>query len=220
MTSIAIIGRGRLGAVAVMSARSAGWGVRRIVTNKIEPAWDVAPTGRVLSDYAEYKWPRIPVDRSGDWRKLIGEDVDLILSVLYDRVIGADLIYSGPRVLNLHMGMLPEFRGMRPNNWALARGDQDPDAEHWAGVTLHEVDERLDTGPIVAQARFSIFPAVDEVRDVYRRAIHAAEGILRHTLPIVDQIKARPQVESNAHYYSGKDIPLLGNRSNWTRETS
>lgn len=214
MTSIAILGRGRLGAAAVAAALAAGMDVRRVVTNRIEPAWDLTPTGKVLSEHVPFVWPRIPVDRSGDWRTLVGFDVDLLLSVLYDRIIGPELIRGGPRILNLHLGKLPEYRGMRPINWALRNG------ESVAGVTLHEVDEGIDTGPIVAQATFSIWPEVDEVRDVYERAIYAAEGILRHVLPILDHIEAVPQDESRAGYYSTADMARLGERANWTRETS
>lgn len=216
MRSMAIIGRGHLGAVAVDVALASGWDVRRVVTNKVQPDWDLTPTRRWLSDHVLFGWPHldIPIDRSGDWRKLIGLDVDVILSVLYDRIIGKDLIDGPARVLNLHLGKLPEYRGMRPINWSLRNG------ETVAGVTLHEVDPGIDTGPIVAQTTFSIWPEIDEVRDVYRRAVHAGEGILRETLPILDRLPAVPQDETRAGYYSTADMALLGDRANWTRSTS
>lgn len=212
--SIAIIGRGRLGMRAVTEALAAGWDVKLVVTNKVEPDWDRTPTGHLLSDAVPRHMPWIRVDRSGDWRRLVGIGVDVVLSVLYDRIIGAELIHSGPRVLNLHMGKLPEYRGMRPVNWALRNGDTT------AGVTLHEVDEGIDTGPIIAQTTFMIWPEIDEVRDVYRRAVHAAEGILHETMPHLDTLPAVPQDESRAGYYSTADMAKLGNRLEWTRDES
>jgi methionyl-tRNA formyltransferase len=206
MTSLAIIGRGHLGIVALETVVAQRWDVRAVVVNHEEPAWD-----RSLSSYVERFYPRIPLDRSGDWRQLVGVDVNLVLSVMYDRIIGADLIDGPARILNLHLGKLPEYRGMRPINWALKNG------ESVAGVTLHEVDTGIDTGPIVAQTTFSIWPDLDEVRDVFGRAVRAAEGILRDTLPIVDRIKAVPQNELAAGYYSSTDMPRLGDRSDWTR---
>lgn len=215
MRSIAILGRGRLGCAAVREALAAGWDVRMVVTNKPEPAWDLTPQRMLLSDNVPYAWPRIPVDRSGDWRNLIGLEVDVVLSVLYDRIIGKALIDGPARVLNLHLGKLPEYRGMRPINWALHKGDAT------AGVTLHEVDEGIDTGPIVGQTTFSIWPEVDEVRDVYRRAVHAAEGILRDTMPRLDVLPAVAQDESRAAYYNAQESALvLGERTNWTRAES
>lgn len=208
MTSIAIIGRGRLGIAALHASMAAGFDIRKVVVNAVEPAWD-----RSLSKHVRRFFPTLEpkLDTSGDWRNLIGLDVDLVLSVMYDRIIGADLIDGPARVLNLHLGKLPEYRGMRPINWALKNG------ESAAGVTLHEVDTGIDTGPIVAQSTFSVYPDIDEVGDVYGRAIRAAEGILRDVLPIVEQIKAVPQDESRACYYSAKDMPRLGERADWTR---
>jgi methionyl-tRNA formyltransferase len=204
MTSTVVIGRGRLAIVALREALAAGHDVRRVVVDT-EPSWDVS-----LSQFAR-AYPSLDVDMSGDWRCLVGLDVDLILSVGYTRVIGAELVAGAARILNLHLGKLPEYRGMRPVNWALKNG------ERIAGVTLHEVDSGIDTGPIVAQATFSIWPEVDEVRDVWLRAVYAGEGLLRSVLPIVDRAEAVPQDESRAHYYTAADIGRLGERSDWTR---
>jgi methionyl-tRNA formyltransferase len=200
----AIIGRGHLAVIAFDVLRKLGT-VVKVVTNRIEPLWDArlrAHVGRL--------YPQVDLDTSGDWRQLLGTDADLVLSVMYDRIIGRELI-DQTRVLNLHLGKLPEYRGMRPVNWALKNG------ESVAGVTLHEVDEGIDTGPIIAQTTFSIFPDVDEVKDVYGRSVRAAENILRDYLPIVDLLKATPQDESRAHYYSAADIARLGERTDWTR---
>lgn len=207
MKSVAIIGRGHLGIVAVEEVMALRWDLRQVVVNHDEPDWD-----RCLSSYVRRTWPTVPVAQSGDWRYLVDLDVDLILSVQYDRIIKRPLVGGPARILNLHLGKLPEYRGMRPVNWALKN------RESIAGVTLHEIDgEGIDDGPIVAQATFSIYPDVDEVRDVYGRAVRAGTALLRDTLPIVDHIKAVPQDECRAGYYSARDIPLLGDRTDWTR---
>lgn len=203
--NVAIIGRGRLACEALKVAVECGYDVRRVVVDT-EPEWDES-----LSGYARRLYPDVPLDLSGDWRALLDVDLDLVLSVQYTRIIGADLIDGKARVLNLHLGKLPEYRGMRPINWVLKNG------ESVAGVTLHEVDTGIDTGPIVAQSTFSIWPDVDEVRDVWLRAVHAGEGILRSVLPIVDRLKAVPQDESRAAYYNTADMALLGERADWTR---
>ncbi len=201
---VAIIGRGHLGVIALDVLRKLGT-VVKVVTNRVEPLWDAR-----LRAHVQRVSPNVELDTSGDWRHLLGADVELILSVMYDRIIGAELI-DQTRILNLHLGKLPEYRGMRPVNWALKNG------ESVAGVTLHEVDEGIDTGPIVAQTTFSIFPDVDEVKDVYGRAVRAAENILRDYMPIIDLLKGTPQDDSRARYYSAADIARLGERTGWTR---
>lgn len=155
----------------------------------------------------------VPHFYSGDWRDAVvaGFTWDLALSIFYDRRIGKSLIGRCGRILNLHNGLLPQYRGCRPINWALKNGDDK------AGVTLHEVTPRFDDGPIVGQVAFSIYPE-DEVRDVYARACEYGFRLLADTLPILDRIQAVPQDESAAHYYTLKDAELLGNRSGWTRK--
>jgi len=52
--------------------------------------------------------------------------------------------------LNLHKGLLPDYRGMPPGFWELHDGAE------FSGVTVHRVDEGLDTGPIVLQRRLPV----------------------------------------------------------------
>jgi methionyl-tRNA formyltransferase len=49
--------------------------------------------------------------------------------------------------LNLHAGITPKYRGVHGGYWALAQGE--PEA---CGVTVHLVDEGVDTGPVLGQA--------------------------------------------------------------------
>ena len=51
-------------------------------------------------------------------------------------------------ILNTHVGMTPRYRGVHGAYWALAQNDP----EH-CGVTVHLVDEGIDTGSVLYQAR-------------------------------------------------------------------
>lgn len=53
--------------------------------------------------------------------------------------------------LNIHMALLPRNRGANPIQWAIING------ENYTGVTLHEISEDIDAGPIVDQKRIRIF---------------------------------------------------------------
>lgn len=53
-------------------------------------------------------------------------------------------------ILNTHVGMTPRYRGVHGAYWALAQGDP----EH-CGVTVHLVDEGIDTGGVLYQARIN-----------------------------------------------------------------
>ena len=145
---------------------------------------------------------------ASDWR------IDLVFSVYYDHILPGWFIEKCGRILNIHNGPLPRYRGVSPINWALKNG------ERTHGVTIHEITSGVDSGPIVAQVEFSIYPELDEVVDVYERALAFGWTLFEHTMPILDRIRAQPQDESIATSYSRRDDAALGDRRGFTRATS
>jgi len=72
-------------------------------------------------------------------------EVDFIISYNYAYIIGQEIISLFPhRIINLHISLLPWNRGAAPNIWSFI--DQTP-----SGVTIHEIDEGVDTGDILLQ---------------------------------------------------------------------
>jgi methionyl-tRNA formyltransferase len=80
-------------------------------------------------------------------------ELDAVISFLFWERIREPLI-SGPRIgcLNFHPAPLPDIRGLGGYNIAIAEG-----MPEW-GVSAHFVDERFDTGDLVAVERFPIAP--------------------------------------------------------------
>lgn len=60
------------------------------------------------------------------------------------------------KVINIHPALLPSFPGTRGYEDTFGYGGK------WGGITVHFVDEGEDTGPIIAQAVYPIFPADNE----------------------------------------------------------
>lgn len=82
------------------------------------------------------------------------------------------------RIVNVHPSLLPAFPGMRAIDEALAAGVET------TGVTVHYVDEGIDTGPVIRQE-----PVPVEPRDTLEERIHAVEHRL---LPeVVEELCAR-----------------------------
>ena len=82
--------------------------------------------------------------------------VDLICLAGFMRILSAGFTdrYRG-RILNIHPSLLPDFRGLNPQQQALDAGVSE------AGCTVHFVDAGVDTGPLVAQARVDVLPGDD-----------------------------------------------------------
>ena len=76
---------------------------------------------------------------------------DLFLVVSYGKIIPASWLTT-PVIgtFNLHFSLLPKYRGALPISEAIKNGDRE------TGVTLMQMDELLDHGPIISQAKISI----------------------------------------------------------------
>jgi methionyl-tRNA formyltransferase len=71
--------------------------------------------------------------------------------VIGTRIIGRETLAAiDVPVINSHAGWNPKYRGQAGGYWALAKGDPDH-----AGVTVHLVDEGVDTGDILYQEKFT-----------------------------------------------------------------
>ncbi len=72
--------------------------------------------------------------------------VDVALVMAYGRILPLDVL-SAPRrgAMNLHASLLPRYRGAAPINWVIVNG------ETQTGVSLMQMDEGLDTGPVFSR---------------------------------------------------------------------
>lgn len=177
-----------------------------------EPAW----TDSLVAWAQEHG---VPFVESGHYKDIPGvhdQDwgVDLAFSVFYDKIIRDWYISKCRRILNWHNSPLPRYRGVSPINWALKNNE----SQH--GVTIHQITPGIDDGPIVAQLMYSIYPDIDEVVDVYNRAIEYGWTLFQQTMPLLDRITPQPQDDSASTYYNVKQNPLLGERRAFTRAQS
>ena len=149
--------------------------------------------------------------QSGDYKHLPEFEIDLAFSCFYDKIIKKDFINKCGRILNLHNSPLPHYRGVSPINWAL----KDKRSEH--GITIHEITEGIDDGPIVAQVKYSIYPETEEVIDVYNKALNYGHTLFLETMPILDKIKAKEQ-KGKIIYHDSSENDRLGNRRGFKRD--
>lgn len=101
-------------------------------------------------------------------QELVNRKIDFVVLAGYMRLVGPTLLepYQG-RILNLHPSLLPSFPGKDAIGQALAAG-----VPH-TGVTVHFVDEGMDTGPIIVQETVGIEEG--ETRDTLTAKIQAVE---------------------------------------------
>ncbi|MGB5694530.1 MAG: methionyl-tRNA formyltransferase [Polyangiales bacterium] len=144
-------------------------------------------------------------------QKLRALRADVGVVVAYGRILPRSVL-DAPRAgcVNVHASLLPRWRGAAPIQWSIVHGDEQ------TGVTLMQMDEGMDTGPILASASTRIGPD-DDAATLSERLSKMGASLLREQLPryVAGQLAARPQDESAATM-----APLLGRehgRIDWSQ---
>jgi phosphoribosylglycinamide formyltransferase-1 len=102
----------------------------------------------------------------GDWVEELA--ADLVVLAGYMQLLSAAFVQRfRNRVINIHPALLPAFPGLDAIGQALEAGVET------TGVTVHFVDEGVDTGPTILQRELPMPPGGE--RDELERAVHALE---------------------------------------------
>jgi methionyl-tRNA formyltransferase len=118
-----------------------------------------------------------------------GPEVNVSMS--YDQILRKRIIELAPMgFLNCHAGALPFYRGRNVLNWALING------ENHFGVTVHYIDEGIDTGDIICQRFDRILPEDDYASLLDKVVRLCANTLVDALLQLTNgQIQATPQAE-------------------------
>jgi methionyl-tRNA formyltransferase len=109
--------------------------------------------------------------------------------------------------VNFHYGLLPQCRGPQPILWHILNNDAE------GGITLHRLDEGIDTGPVVLQEKLAIGPG-DTYGILQSKLAHLgakSAATLLKILSFGSIIPAAPQDETKAAYYknpTARDLML------------
>jgi methionyl-tRNA formyltransferase len=127
-----------------------------------------------------------------------------VICVFGSSILRAPTIQCARRgVLNLHSGLLPEYRGAKSEFWALANGEFDR-----VGATVHFIDEGVDTGPIVARTVVPV-AADDDDRSLRCKTIEAGVEAVLQTLDrmATGNVESFPQRRAEGKAYSTPTLP-------------
>ncbi len=137
---------------------------------------------------------------------------DLILVINYNKIIDVSNT-KAPLMLNIHMGLLPTYRGNSANSWSILNGDRN------VGYTIHEVEEVLDGGKIFYKFQYHInqYESYFEAKNAINTNIaiqlpDVLNSILNGTIKGVDQTNAK-------FIYTSKLVPEDGIITNWNHKT-
>lgn len=143
--------------------------------------------------------------------ELVAASTDGVVWSLNNRIIfRAPVLSSGLRVLNVHHGPLPAYRGLPEVAlvYAMLRGERE------FAATLHQVDEGIDTGPVLAADRYPIGPD-EPFHTVLRRGLQICHRLFERCLPLVAADPAwkgepaRPGGAGREGYFGRRELARL-----------
>ena len=128
--------------------------------------------------------------------KIVELNPDIIFSLYYRRILPKEII-NLPRMgcINIHPSALPNYRGPVPTAWAIENGEKD------FGITLHYMDEGIDTGDILYQEIFEI-GEYETGYELYTRAMVLGFDIFKRKYESIlnGSLLAIPQSGKGSYY--------------------
>jgi methionyl-tRNA formyltransferase len=206
---IIFAGTPEFAAVALKALHAAGFEIPLVLTQPDRPA------GRGLQLHAsEVKQfaiaHNIPVAQpislrlDGKYPEVAREAHDLLQSTPHDVMVVAAYGLILPRsvlaipqygCINIHASLLPRWRGAAPIHRAIEAGDTE------TGVTIMQMEEGLDTGPMLAMRRIPISPD-DTTGSLHDKLADLGGTMIVETLQKLQSglITSNPQPEAGANY--------------------
>jgi methionyl-tRNA formyltransferase len=120
--------------------------------------------------------------------------LDWLFIIGWSQIARRELLRAPARgVLGMHPTLLPVGRGRAAIPWAILKGLSE------TGVTLFQLDEGVDTGPVLAQHKISVAPA-ETATDLYEKVQQAHRLLIREVWASLEADLIRPvaQDESKA----------------------
>lgn len=129
-------------------------------------------------------------------------EFDLVVSFGYKHLIKGDSLRSAAcPVVNIHISYLPYNRGMHPIFWSFF--DETP-----LGVTIHEIDKGVDTGPIWKRKELQLPNNDMTFREAHDFMIECAETLFEEALDeILDESKRPFPQEFDTTPHKASDLP-------------
>ncbi len=129
---------------------------------------------------------------------------DLFVSMSFNQIFRKRLIeYPRLHTINCHAGKLPFYRGRNILNWALINDEKE------FGITVHYVDEGIDTGDILIQRTFPITD-VDSYATLLKRAYSGCAELLYETVKQLQTAEITRKAQSEIHplgfYCTGRKV--------------
>ncbi len=130
---------------------------------------------------------------------------DFIISYNYKHIVPKDILdkFDRGNIINLHISLLPWNRGMYPNVWSFI--DNTP-----KGVTIHIIDEGIDTGDILIQKEVYIDESMHTLRSSYELLHTEIQNLFKENWEYIKEGKLTPKPQvGEGSYHTKRDFERI-----------
>jgi methionyl-tRNA formyltransferase len=181
----------------------------RVITRPDTPAG----RGRNLQPTEVSRWAdenKVSCDKPEDGSQLAQslKDIDLLITIGYGVILPKKLLEIPTHgAINLHFSLLPRWRGAAPVQRAIEAGDQ------ISGVTVFQLEEGMDTGPIFVTKRFALDSDITGDELLHELSFLGPEAILE-TLSLIEQ-GVQPQSQSSSGITLAPKLRKIEGKIDW-----
>lgn len=124
-------------------------------------------------------------------------------SIEYEKIIKTDN-FKSCNLFNIHFSLLPKFRGCHTNFHQIYKG------EKYSGVTLHKIDNGIDTGSIISKIKFKI-PINNTAYDNYLKLMKYSVIIFKRNIKYIlnNNFNLKKQNIKKGSYFSRDSVNYL-----------
>ena len=118
---------------------------------------------------------------------IYSNNINFIVSYGYCHILGKDILdIFHDRAINLHLSYLPFNRGADPNFWSFVENTP-------IGVTIHYIDEGIDTGDIIVQEKVKFDTKQDTLSSSYEKLHIAIQDLFKKNWQDIKTIGCKRQ---------------------------
>lgn len=148
--------------------------------HRFRPQSQCHSIGNVIQKYGLRRFATDSVN-SGDFiDRIASAKIDLVISIASPKIFRQPLL-DAPTYgcINYHTAMLPKYRGRQPLFWAMLHDEAE------VGISIHEMDAKLDNGPILVQERVKV-ESGETLHSLYLKTIERGPGLMVEAIEKLD----------------------------------
>ena len=151
----------------------------------------------VIRKYKPKNYKAISINSNDFVKHIKTNQIDLIISIASSEIFENEILNAPKKgCINYHTALLPKYRGRQPLFWALLNGEKE------IGISIHEMDEKLDNGPIIVQRKIPV-SSKDTLHSIYLKTINIGPTLLIEAIKKLDNDwKDRIRNDSNQTSYN------------------